>query len=225
MLVISDLWKNTYPGAWVGILAMRNAANPEHHPELDKRKIELENQLRAQFSGYTKKELSLLPSIHPYSDYFARYKKTYHVQLQLESVVLKGKPIARASALVEAMFMAELKNQLLTAGHDRQALRLPVRLDIATGSESYAMLNGESQVLKAGDMMIADTQGIISSVLYGPDRRTRITPETRDPFFVVYAPPGIDEQAVLQHLDEIRANVVLVAPDAEVELLQVYGTG
>jgi DNA/RNA-binding domain of Phe-tRNA-synthetase-like protein len=225
MLIVTDRWKTTYPGAWVGILTMRNAANPEHHPELDKHKIELESQLRAQFSGYTKKELSLLPSIQPYSAYFGRHKKTYHVQLQLESVALKGKPITRASALVESMFMAELKNQLLTAGHDRHALRPPVRLDIAAGSESYTLLNGESQVLKAGDMMMADAQGIISSVLYGPDRRTCITPETRDAFFAVYAPPGIGEQAVFQHLDDIRTNVMLVTPDAEVELLQVFGTG
>ena len=197
-------------------------ANPDHHPELDRIKTELENLLRTQFSSYTKKELSLLPSIHPYSAYFARHKKTYHVQLQLESVALKGKSITSAASLVEAMFIAELKNQLLTAGHDLEAIRPPVRLDIGSGSESYTLLNGQTQVLKAGDMMMADAQGIISSVIYGPDQRTRITPATHDALFAVYAPPGIGEQAVAQHLEDIRANVMVVAPEAEVELRQVY---
>ena len=56
--------------------------------------------------------------IQAYAAYYERFNKTYHVQLQLESVALKGKSIPRVSALVEAMFMAELENLLLTAGHD-----------------------------------------------------------------------------------------------------------
>jgi DNA/RNA-binding domain of Phe-tRNA-synthetase-like protein len=72
--------------------------------------------------------------------------------------------------------------------------------------------------------MIADAQGIISSVIYGPDRRTRITSETRQVLFTVYAPPGIGEQAVYDHLRDIQANILLVAPEADVVLLEVYGT-
>ena len=42
-------------------------------------------------------------------------KKTYHVQHQLESVVLKGKSLPNVAALVAAMFMAERDDLLLTA--------------------------------------------------------------------------------------------------------------
>jgi len=203
---------------------MRNVANPECHTALDKRKEELENQLRSRFSDYDRASLKALPTFQAYSAYYRRHKKTYHVQLQLESVVFKGRAIPRVAALVEAMFMAELKNLLLTAGHDLEALQMPVKIDVADGSERYIRLSGQEQELKPGDMMIADAQGIISSVLYGPDRRTRITPETRQVFFTVYAPPGIGEQAVYQHLQDIQANVLLVAPEAEVESLKVYGT-
>jgi len=73
-------------------------------------------------------------------------------------------------------------------------------------------------------MMISDAAGIISSVLYGPDRRTRITPETKQVLFTVYVPPGIDEQLVSDHLRDIQANVLMVAPDAEIEALEVHGT-
>jgi DNA/RNA-binding domain of Phe-tRNA-synthetase-like protein len=125
---------------------------------------------------------------------------------------------------VEVMFVAELKNLLLTAGHDLDAVQVPVKLDVAEGSERYIRLNGQEQGLKPGDMMIADAQGVISCVLYGPDRRTRITPETRQVLFTVYAPPGIGEQAVHDHLQDIQANVLLVAPQADVELLEVVGT-
>jgi len=56
-------------------------------------------------------------------------------------------------------------------------------------------------------------------VLHGPDRRTRITPETRNVLFACYAPAGIGENAVRDHLEDIRANVLLVAPDASSGLL------
>jgi DNA/RNA-binding domain of Phe-tRNA-synthetase-like protein len=72
--------------------------------------------------------------------------------------------------------------------------------------------------------VIADAESVISCVLYGPDRRTQITPETRQVLFTVYAPPGIGEPAVHDHLQDIQANVLLVAPQADVELLEVYGT-
>ena len=206
------------------MLVMRDVANPERHTALDRRKEELENQLRSCFSGYDRAALKALPVIQAYNAYYRRYKKTYHVQLQLESIVFKGKSIPRVAALVEAMFMAELKNLLLTAGHDLEAIQMPVGVDVAEGSERYVRINGQEQELKPGDMMIVDDQGVISSVLYGPDHRTRINPETRQVFFTVYAPPGIGEQAVWEHLRDIEANIMLVAPEARVETMEVYGT-
>jgi DNA/RNA-binding domain of Phe-tRNA-synthetase-like protein len=222
MLVLSEAWKTTYPGAAVGVLAMRNVVNPAQHPALDERKKELENQLRARYSGYDRTALRALPALQAYHTYYKHFKKTYHVQLQLESIIFKGKSIPRVAALVEAMFMAELKNLLLTAGHDLDLLHRPVKIDISDGSERYVKINGQKQELKADDMMIADAQGVISSVLYGPDQRTCITPETQGVFFTVYAPQGITIEAVREHLQDIRDNISLVSPNGEVELLEVY---
>lgn len=221
--VVSEAWKSTYPGAAVGVLVMRDVNNPKHHKELDMLKDELERDLRSRFAGYERSDLKTLPILEAYSNYYKQFKKTYHVQHQLESVVLKGKSIPKVAALVEAMFMAELKNLLLTAGHDFDVVQLPVRIDVADGSESYIKLNGEEQVLKARDMMIADTAGILSSILYGPDQRTRLTSETKRALFTVYAPPGVGEQAVYDHLADIQENATLVAKEATLEVMQVFG--
>jgi DNA/RNA-binding domain of Phe-tRNA-synthetase-like protein len=223
MFVVSEAFKATYPTALAGVLAMRAVANPDSSPALDSRKEDLERALRSHFVGQDAAALKSLPEIQAYNAFYKRFGKTYHVQLQLESVALKGKSIPRVAALVEAMFVAELKNLLLTAGHDLEAVQLPVMLDVADGSQLFTMLNGRAQLLKPGDMMIADGQGVISSVLYGPDQRTRIVPATRRVLFTVYAPAGIGEQAVRQHLEDIQANVWLVAPEAETEHLEVYG--
>jgi DNA/RNA-binding domain of Phe-tRNA-synthetase-like protein len=223
-LIVSPAWKAAYPGAAVGILAMRDVVNPAHHAALEERKATLEDELRARFAGYDRTAFKALPALAANNAYYKRFRKTYHVQLQLESVVLKGKSIPSVAALVEAMFMAELKNQLLTAGHDLQVVEPPVRVDVADGSETYTRLNGQEQRLKAGDMYIADQTSILSSVIYGPDRRTQIRPETEQVLFTVYAPPGIDEQALLDHLQDIQSTVLLVAPEAQTTLLSVYDT-
>lgn len=219
MFTVSEAWKTAYPGAFVGVLAMRGVANPPSDPALDQVKAGLEAQLRARFTD--KQGIRALATLQAYKAYYGRFDKTYHVQLQLESVALKGKPIPRIAALVEAMFTAELKNQLLTAGHDLDVVRPPVRLDVATGSERYVRLNGQEQELKAGDMFIADAEGILSSILYGPDQRTQIRPATTRALFTVYAPPGIEQLAVQQHLRDIEAYVRLIAPQAVTELRQV----
>jgi len=225
MLTVTDKWSTTYPGASVGILAMQNVVNPKRHPALDARKTEVENGLRSRFAGQDRAAVKALPTIQAYDAYYKQFKKTYHVLLQLESVAFKGRPIPSVATLVEAMFAAELKNLLLTAGHDLEAVRMPVRIDVADGSERFVKLNGEEQMLKPGDMYIADAEGVLSSVIYGPDRRTQITTHTRQALFTVYAPAGIEQEAVRQHLQDIEANIKLFAPESRTTILDVYSAG
>jgi DNA/RNA-binding domain of Phe-tRNA-synthetase-like protein len=219
MFTVSDEFQHLYPGAGVGFLVMRGVANPATHAALDQLRARTEQELRVRFAGADRSALLALPHVQANTAYYRRFDKTYHVVLQLESVALKGKPIPRVSTLVEAMFIAELRNQLLTAGHDLAAVRPPVTVEVARGNERYTTLGGREQVLKAGDMFMQDAEGVISSVLYGPDRRTRILPRTTAALFAVYAPAGIGETAVRQHLEDIRSGVLLIAPEARTETL------
>ncbi len=223
MLEVTPPWQSAFPDAHVGILVMRNASNPAHHPKLEKHKAELEEALRAQFAGQDRAAIASHPILRIYGEYYKRFKKTYHVQLQLESIVLKGKSIPTVASLVECMFMAEVKNMLLTAGHDLDTLQLPLILDVSRGDETYTVMRGEEQTLKAGDMFIRDSLGIISNIIYGPDQRTQVTASTRNVVFTVYAPAGIDEQTITQHLQDMRAYATTIAPEAQTEILSVYG--
>lgn len=223
MFRVSDRWKEAYPDAHAGVLMMRGAANPAHHAGLEQRKAALEEDLRQRYAGQDRAALLRDPVLQAYDAYYKRFKKTYHVQLQLESILFKDKSIPSVASLVEAMFMAEMDRLLLTAGHDLDIVRLPLTLDVATGEESYILLRGEPQTPKAGDMMISDGEGIISSIVYGPDQRTQIAAGTRNVVFTIYSPPGISEQQVQQQLAAIRDNVLTIAPEARVETLHVYG--
>ena len=222
MFEVSTAWRSAFPGAHAGILVVREVTNPAQHPGLEKRKEQLEAELRSQFAGQDRLSLSSHPVLQAYNNHYRRFKKSYHVQLQLESIAWKGRSIPSVSALVEAMFMAEMKNLLLTAGHDLDILQLPLSLDVSKGTESYTLMRGEEQSLKPGDMVISDQVGIISDVIYGPDRRTQITADTRNAVFTTYAPQGIQERAVEKHLQDIRDFILIFAPQAQVELLQVY---
>ncbi len=62
----------------------------------------------------------------------------------------------------------------------------------------------------------------IRALLYGPDQRTMLRPETQHVLFTVYAPVGIEVAAVEAHLAALRDCVSLVAPNAQVGALNVY---
>jgi DNA/RNA-binding domain of Phe-tRNA-synthetase-like protein len=221
----SDTWNEVYPGTQIGILALDHVANPEVCLALDLRKTELENALRNKFHGQTRQVIEALPSIQAYTNYLKPFKKTYHVLLQLESVAIKEKPIPRVAALVEAMFMAELQSQLLTAGHDLDDLELPVIIEVATGEENYILRNGQNQVLKQKDMYIRDQKGILSDIIYGPDRRTQIKPETKRVLFTVYAPVGIGNEPLIAHLNTMRDYIILISPQTDVIAQEVITAG
>jgi DNA/RNA-binding domain of Phe-tRNA-synthetase-like protein len=220
---VSETWKAIFVGAHAGVLAMREVVNPASHAGLESRKEALISELRSRYGNMDRSQMVTLPILQAYDAYYKRFKKTYHVQLQLESILFKGKSIPSVAGLVEAMFMAEVKNMLLTAGHDLDALQLPVRLDVTKGEEVYPLMRGQEQQVKAGDMMISDGKGIISNIIYGPDQRTQIRPETLNVVYTVYAPKGISEAAVKGHLEDIERYVRLFAPQAQTEMLQVFG--
>jgi len=156
-----------------------------------------------------------------YDAFYRSFRKTYHVQLQLESVVFKGKSIFSPSALVACMFMVELKTRLLTAAHDISSVDLPLIADMASGEETYQRLDNTEQELKKDDLYIKDQQGILSSVIYGPDKRTRIQPDTSRALYTTYGPPGISKDQIRDQLETLAAYVRLFAPHSVREELLV----
>jgi DNA/RNA-binding domain of Phe-tRNA-synthetase-like protein len=220
---VTGAWKAAFPGAHAGVLAMRDVNNPASQAELERSKEALMGKLRAYYGGLERSQLFALPALQIYAAYYKRFKKTYHVQLQLESIVFKGKSIPSVATLVEAMFMAEIKNLLLTAGHDLDSLQQPIRLDVTRGDEVYTLLRGQPQQVKPGDMTISDGLGIMSNIIYGPDQRTQIQPGTRNVLYTSYAPAGIEVDSLTRHLQDIEGYVKMFSPQAKTEMQQVFG--
>ena len=220
-VVLTKSWREAYPGAMVGILRMHGLVNPDLDTALQDHAVQVQDQIRARFAGFDRTQLVAIPTLQAYASYYKRFGKTYHVQLQLASVLFKGKSITGPCAIVQAMFIAELKNQLLTAGHDRMTVQGGIVIDVSLGTERYTLLSGGEQTLKAGDMFIHDEESILSSIIHGPDQRTRITSETQAVIFTVYAPPGIPKADLKTHLSDLEAYIRVFSPHAEVEACEV----
>ena len=221
----TERWHDTFPGGHVGVLLVGEVDNTGRTTPLDERKKEIASRLREEFAEFSRADFLNLEVLKAYRNYYKQFGQTYHVQLQLESVVHKGKSLPNVSPLVDANFAAELETLVLTAGHDADLLESPLIIDATQGGEAFVQMNGAEKSLKPNDMMMADEKGIICTIIYGQDERTPISPATRRALYVAYAPSGVPVAMVRRQLEAIRENILLFAPEAEVERLEVYAAG
>jgi DNA/RNA-binding domain of Phe-tRNA-synthetase-like protein len=219
MLSISatDEWRASHPGAIIGLLEVSAVTNTYSSPELDERKRDTEARLRERYQGFTRQDFLSRPVMAAYERYYKRFNKTYHVQLQLESIVLKGKNLPDVSPLVDSNFIAEVETFVLTAGHDVTKLQEPVIMDVSREGDTITQMNGASKAIRAGDMIMKDAHGICCSILYGQDNRSPISRETSHVLYVSYAPAGVGAEAVDRHLKRIEENIRLFSPNAIIE--------
>jgi DNA/RNA-binding domain of Phe-tRNA-synthetase-like protein len=224
-LIIEEAWSSAYADAHVGLLRMTGVRNPENDPALDVLLDETSARLRARWAGSSRADLVAAPVMALYGAYYRRFDKTYHILLQLESVALKGKPLRSHGALVSAMFAAELESGLLTAGHDAAHLVGDLTLGVVASGDRYLGIGGREIQAALGDMCIRDASGIISSIVYGHDDRTRLRESSNAAVFTTYAPSGIGPEAVARHLEALAAGVRVVAPAATIESLEVLPHG
>lgn len=214
LFVASPAWKARFQGASAAVLAVRLTTAHSRTRALDEAREQQERELRARFRGFTRPELRATGHLPAYVTYYRQFGQTYHVLHQIESVAIRGKPLAPREPLVEAGFLAELATGLLTASHDLDAVALPITVDAANGTERYTRYNAETVVAKTGDMLMRDQRHILTTIILGPADYARITPQTRSAVYCVYAPPGISTAAVHGHLALIEHYVQLIDPAA-----------
>ena len=74
-------WRTAHPGAVIGLLELSRVANTLPSLELDARKRETEARLRERYRGFTRQDFLSLPLMAAYAQYYKRFDKTYHVQV------------------------------------------------------------------------------------------------------------------------------------------------
>ena len=221
MITISLAAKTAFPKAKFGAMVVEGLNGISDRSIMDELVFAGMEEIRAMYPGYDRKAVSAAEPLCHYTAYYKRHKKSYHVLGQLESILLKGKCIPPVGAAVECMFLAEVKNLLLTAGHDLDHVEGGLSIDIATTPAVYIGLSGREQPLIGGDLYLHDAKGILSSILGGPDARTKITGSTRAALYFVYGVDGVAANAVELHLQTISAYLTQAIPGAGIRSINV----
>jgi DNA/RNA-binding domain of Phe-tRNA-synthetase-like protein len=219
MLAISatEEWRTVHPGATIGLLELSGMDNTGSFSRLNERKREIEARLRERYKDFARQDFLALLVMAEYNRYYKRFNKTYHLLLQLESIVLKGKHLPEVSPAVDANFMAELETWVLTAGHDCRKLLGPIVMDVSREGEQMTQMNGVPKAIRSGDMIMRDAEGICCSIIYGQDARSPISPETSHTLYVAYAPAGVPAEIVESQVRGIEDNIRLFSVNATVE--------
>lgn len=213
LIKLTEKWKTIFPEAQIGILEIAEVGNALQSDLLNSEKRAVEARLRARYAGYSRSNFLALPVMAVYDRYYKRFDKTYHVLLQLESIVLKGKDLPQVSPLVDANFTAELDTLVLTAGHDAARLSPPLWIDVSRIGDKFTRMNGAPKQLPPGDMVMRDSQGVICTIIYGQDNISPISISTTHALYVAYAPPGVGAENVQAQLDAIEMNIRLFSTD------------
>ena len=220
MLTITgtEEWKSAHSGAVIGLLEVSHVTNNHASSStLDDRKREVESRLRAKYKDFSRQDFLSIPAMAAYQKYYKRFSKTYHVLLQLESIVLKGKSLPNVSPLVDANFTAEVETLALTAGHDVSKLSGSIVMDVARAGDQFTQMGGAVKSALVGDMVMRDELGMCCSIIHGQDERSPITPETTHALYVVYAPSEVPVEAVQAQLQKIEEHIRLFSPEAVTE--------
>jgi DNA/RNA-binding domain of Phe-tRNA-synthetase-like protein len=219
MLTISatNEWHTAHAGATIGLLEISGMDNSRSSATLDQRKRDAEANLREQYQDFKRADFLALPVMAAYDQYYKRFNKTYHVQLQLESIVLKGKSLPNVSPAVDSYFMAEVETLILTAGHDVKKIKGPLLIDVSNEGDVILQMNGEKKPIRAGDIIMRDAESVCCSIIYGQDGQSLISADTSHTLYVAYVPPGIPAAIVEDQLRRIEENIRLFSPLAIVE--------
>lgn len=206
---------NAYPEALFGSLILEQIENKHKHAQLEQRKRELENLIRDEY-----KQVSKEKTLNSYISYFKKWKKTYPIEFQIQTIV-NGKILPQVSILVDSMFHAELKNKILTSGHDLDAIGQELIFDLTSGDETYFKINGKEQRLKPQDILLRDAEGILANILFGPAKRSSITKNTSNVLYFAWSPHNINDEQIIAHLQDILSNIKLVYGPVNAEI-KVY---
>ena len=169
--------------------------------------------LREQYREYVRADVF---GQNPYFRYFRKFKKTYPVMMQFESVLLKGREFPRWNAVTAVPFLAELETHVLTGTHDVEQLLGPAELYLAQAKEPFTGLRGDLVHTYPGDLCARDEGGIIFSMIAGADARTCARQTSRHVFYPVFGVPGQDPAALRPMQERLAEYARILAPDAEV---------
>ena len=211
----------SHPGLLVGTLRVDGLDSRVDQTAWTKMKQEETAKLRARLVSCTRKEMLGSSPFCQYAGYFKKFKKTYPVLLQVESIAFKGRDLSASCPAIETLFLAEVVTGLLAAGHDYSLIEPGYKAHLATGGEILNGFSGE-RTMKAGDICLLAGNRVLSSVLEGQDAVTGLTETTESALFVAYGLDGMEEKRMADFFSLLGSYIVAAFPDAVLHEGKIY---
>ena len=185
------------------------------------RELQVEN-----FRSLVREELSCLAEYYPnydrktvfsedaYFRFFRKFKKTYPVMMQFESVLFKGRSFPDFNPVVEVAFLMEIVTRALSGAHDMDQISGTVELYSATEKEEFLGLRGTPFHTYPGDFCGRDEQGIIFSLIAGADARTCARLESRHVLYPIFGTPDLPVSRIENAMETLIRYVKVLSPEA-----------
>lgn len=174
-------------------------------------------ELGEKYAMYDRKEVF---GENPYYRFFKKFKKTYPVMLQFESIMFKGRPFPDYNPVTDVAFLLEITTLVLSGTHDVDSLQGEIELFL--GTEKAAFMGMREQLhTYPGDFCARDEAGIIFSEIAGTDARTCAKQDSRHVFYPVFGTPDMPLETITQAMNVIVEYIKVLAPEAEIECIVV----
>ena len=175
------------------------------HAELD--------ALREKYADYDRKAVF---GENPYFRFFKKFKKTYPVMQQFESVMFKGRPFPEEDPVMGVPFLLELTTFVLSGTHDIDRMDGPLTIFTPDAKLPFDGMRGDSTHTYPNDICGRDETGIIFSMIAGADERTCAREESRHVFYPVFGVPGQAPDALRSAQTRMAEYAALLAKDAQI---------
>lgn len=219
MDMCSEKLKSLYPNTYFGILKVKNF-NPTNFEGFNIVKQNEIEKISPSFENYLRADFVKTEPINYYVNFFKKFKKTYVVLLQMESIFVKKYVFPKTNPAIQALFLTELKHGVLAAACDMDKMNEPFSLEVADGEETYIGMEGKLTTLKRGDIYLRDADGIVVSIIYGQDLRTRVADDTKNIMFIVKGVEGVSSDIINSALTDLSYYINEFDKSAEIFELQ-----
>lgn len=160
-----------------------------------------------EFKSYKKQILDSLRKDHKsvhrniscFADFFQSWGFDCPLPDYLKKTINQGFP--NRNIFLDTHIVTEMTNGILMGIQDYKKFAGEIRIDIAKEGEEFIGI-GSTITCKEGEIVVRDNEGIVASLLQGPDKKTLTSPKTTDVVIYAFMVPGIEKTSIEQSLKQ-----------------------
>ncbi len=115
--------------------------------------------------------------------------------------ILTGRGLPRISPIVDAYNLASVQTLLTFSVFDLRRIVPPLMLRFAHAGEMVRLIGDRLKSLKGKEIVLCDSEKILSVYVHGDTEQTKVTASTKDLLLVAYGIPGISKSELDRGMD------------------------